>query len=80
MRKFPYAVKYHGKFYPPNTPIEEVEETPRKYEGAQTADEEAAQKAENATENAEQVEVEEEPEVKAEPVKKAAKGRKKGDA
>lgn len=36
---FDYAVKYHGRFYPPNTPIEE--DTPEKPAEAPQSDSEA---------------------------------------
>lgn len=61
---FDYAVKYHGKYYPANTPIEEK----------------PAQKAEEAGQGAEDVKAEEMPEAEAKPAQKAAKSRKKGDA
>lgn len=81
--KFDHAVKYNGKYYPANTPIEEVEK-PWKYEGPATSTEEAAKKAEESAENAaaEAAAVEGEANTPAEPeaAKKAAKGRKKGDA
>lgn len=77
--KFDHAVKYNGKYYPANTPIEEVKK-PWKYEGPETSDEEAAQKATGAAENGDTVKDGEN--IKAEPktAQKAAKTRKKGDA
>ena len=80
---FDHAVKYKGKFYPPNTPIEETPETPQepqKYVGAQTADEEARLNAENPPQDAPEAPSEEIIKEPAQPVKKATKGRKKGDA
>ena len=80
---FDHAVKYNGRFYPPNTPIEdapEVPEAPQKYVGPQTADEEARLNAENPPQNAPEAPAEEIIEEPAKPVKKAAKPRKKGDA
>ena len=80
---FDHAVKYNGKYYKANTPIEEVQE-PWKYEGPETSTEEATQKAAESAENAaaEAVEGEGGANTPAEPEtpKKAAKGRKKGDA
>ncbi len=60
---FDHAVKYNGKYYPANTPIEEAPAEPVQApeEVSATADEETAQE-------------------KPEAPKKAAKGRKKGDA
>lgn len=87
MPKYDYAVKYNGKYYPAGADIPEaapVEETPWKYEGPETSTEEAAQKAAESAENAaaEAVDGEGGANTPAEPEapKKAAKGRKKGDA
>ena len=83
MPKFGYAVKYNGKYYPAGADIPDaapVEETPWKYEGPETSDEEAAQKAAEAAESASEVEVEEESAEEPKAAQKAAKSRKKGDA
>ena len=61
---FDHRVKYGGKYYPANTPIEE----------------EAAAKAAKGAEKPENAEGKEEPAAKPEAAAKAAKGRKKGDA
>lgn len=81
---FDHAVKYNGKYYPANTPIEEAKKTPWKYEGPETSDEEAAQKAAQDGQNAAQQPAEGEGEAntnaKPKAAQKAAKTRKKGDA
>ena len=77
---FDHAVKYKGRFYPPNTPIEDAPEAPQKYVGPQTADEEARLNAEKAAQDVPEATAEEIIEEPAQPVKKAVKGRKKGDA
>lgn len=61
---FKYAVKYNGKYYPPNTPIEEI----------------APKTAQNAPENAESADGGTNTGAKPEAARKPAKGRKKGDA
>ena len=61
---FDHAVKYNGKYYPANTPIEEK----------------PAQKAEEAAQGAEDAKAEEESAAEEKPAQKAAKSRKKGDA
>lgn len=76
---FDHAVKYNGKYYKANTPIEEVKK-PWKYEGPETSTEEAAQKAAEAAESASEVEAEEESAEEPKAAQKAAKSRKKGDA
>ena len=61
---FDHAVKYGGKYYPANTPIEEK----------------AAPKAAKGDVKPENAEGAAEPKTKPEAAPKAAKGRKKGDA
>lgn len=61
---FDHAVKYHGKYYPANTPIEEM----------------PVQEPAEPAQAAEEAKAEEMPEAEAKPAQKAAKGRKKGDA
>lgn len=77
---FNHAVKYKGKFYPPNTPIEDAPEAPQKYVGPQTADEEARLNAENQPQDAPEAQDGESAAEIEKPVKKAAKSRKKDDA
>lgn len=60
---FNHAVKYKGRFYPANTPIEEP-----------------AQAAENPPQDVPEAPVEEITEEPTKPVKRAVRGRKKGDA
>ena len=60
---FDHAVKYRGRFYPANTPIEEP-----------------AQPAENPPQDAPEAPAGEIIEEPTKPVKKAVRGRKKGDA
>lgn len=69
--KFDHAVKYNGKYYPANTPIEEVKPEPVQ---------EPMQEDAEAIVSVEEAQPEEEVEAKPEPAKKAVKGRKKGDA
>ena len=64
---FDHAVKYHGKYYPANTPIEEP-------------DKKAAWEAQEPAPEAEEANDVESVVEEAEPAKKAAKTRKKGDA
>jgi len=72
---FDHAVKYHGKYYPPNTPIEEPETVPVEATNAEAdqAAQNAAQEPAAAVDEANTNEEQEAP-------KKAAKSRKKGDA
>jgi len=67
---FDHAVKYNGRYYPANTPIEEV------YEGPQ----DAAEAAQVDQKEADAAEAEETTEAKPEAAKKATKPSKKGDA
>lgn len=66
---FDHAVKYNGKYYPPNTPIEEPVPV-----------EDAAQEPADAAQEPAEVEAEVTAEEKTEATEKAAKRRKKGDA
>ena len=61
---FDHAVKYHGKYYPANTPIEEI----------------APKTAQIAPENAESAEGGTNTSAQQEAARKPVKGRKKGDA
>ncbi len=67
---FDHAVKYGGRYYPANTPIEEIYECPQ----------DDAEAAQDDQKEAETVETEETTEAKPEAAKKATKPRKKGDA
>lgn len=72
---FDHAVKYHGKYYNPGEPIEEVVKPEEP--------EEPEKPAQTATGDAQGGETEEggaKPDDEQEAPKKAAKGRKKGDA
>ena len=76
---FDHAVKYNGKYYPANTPIEEP-----KISEADVPDDDAAQQPAQDGQNAAQQPTEGEGGENTKPApkaaKKAAKTRKKGDA
>lgn len=72
---FDYAVKYHGKYYNPGEPIEEVVKPEEPAEPA-----EPAKNGTEAAQGGETAEGEAKPDDEQEAPKKAAKGRKKGDA
>lgn len=73
MPKFDHAVKYNGKYYPPGADIPEAAPV-------EEAVEDTAQGAADAAQEPAPVEDGANTPEKAEAPKKAAKGRKKGDA